>query len=104
MQLLRRDTGLGFKPLLYCRPCMLERIFPAAPGVWGARLSVMRRPYLAVLPRCAETCQEIRERNAARRFCLRRRGAGSVTLRDVLLSFAHSAQEVQWVERAKLRT
>lgn len=104
MQLFRRDVGLGFKPLLYCQPSMLERIFPAAPGVRDARLSVMRWPYLAVLPRCPKARKEIRERNATRCFCLRRRRAGFAAVRDVLLRFALPAQEVQWVERAKLRT
>lgn len=37
-------------------------------------------------------------------FFLRRRRAGFATLRDTPLRFAHSAQEVQWVERAELRT
>jgi hypothetical protein len=87
MELLRRNAGLRFEPLLYLRPGVLERIFPGAPVMWDARFSVMRRPDFAGLPRCSKTCQEVGEWNLIRCCSLLRRRAGSAALGDALLGF-----------------
>ncbi len=68
-----------------------------------ARLAVMRRSYLAGLPCCPETRQEIREGNLG--CCRRRRGqtTGSAALRNPLLCFANPVQQIQWIEPTKPR-
>ena len=63
MQLLGRDARLIIEPLLDGRPRVLERVFAAAPGVGDSRFPVMRRSYLAVVPRRSEARQEVGERN-----------------------------------------
>jgi hypothetical protein len=56
--------------LLDRRPRVLERILPAAPRVGDAGLSLVGWSYLAVLPRCSEAAQEIRQGNAVKYCCL----------------------------------
>jgi hypothetical protein len=83
---------------------MLERILPTAPAVGDARLAAMCGSYFSILPRGPRAHKEIGERNAIWHFCACGHRAGFAALRDVPLRFAHSAQEIKWIERSKLRT
>ena len=80
---------------------MFERIFASTPVVWNARFAVMRRSYLAGLPRCPETRQEIRERDLGCRRRRRGQPTGSAALRNPLLCFANPVQQIQWIEPTK---
>ncbi|REG45601.1 hypothetical protein B0G80_9228 [Paraburkholderia sp. BL6669N2] len=93
------DVSLGFESLLYCPPRALERIFSAAPRVEDPGLPLVGWSHLAVPRRRSKADEEFPAGSAIR--CLRpgERGAALAGFRNVLSSFTHSAQGIQWVER-----